>query len=591
MTESILSSFQRLRTAEPDRCLFTFVDDKGHDQATLTARQLGEAADRVVASLRSSGFQRGDRAILVYPPSLDFIEAFLGCLAAGVIPVPVYPPNPFKLKKDLATFSAIAANAGARGILTNSAYDRSRSAAAVTSFFSKDTPTWPDLPWQRTDRLRDPRGAIDWHTPTGPDEPAFLQYTSGSTATPKGVIMTHGNLAHEVAANAADLGLGADARGVFWVPQYHDLGLISVILSTIAGNSLTTLMSPMTFLQRPAVWFDVMSRVAATHTAAPNFAFELAVRKTTPEQRQRWDLSALRAIMSAAEPIRATTMDAFFAAFGGTGIDRDVFFPAYGLAEHTVSVSMGGKAVLHLDKSALEQGHVVPAAGGVPYVGCGRITKPDTTVRVVDPDTRRPREVGEVGEVWVDSPTKGAGYWGLPEQSRDTFRARLAGVDDQTEYLRTGDLGFFHDGELFITGRSKDLIIVRGRNLYPTDIEESVRDCHPLIRPGGLAAFAVDADDTEELVMFVESRQDKLTTAQVDEIIESVRRRLYEEHQIAPHAVVLGQAGTVKKTTSGKVRRLACRQAYLSGEAAAASTTIRIATQRTSAHVDVKEAS
>jgi acyl-CoA synthetase (AMP-forming)/AMP-acid ligase II len=578
--ETILSSFQTLRDTSPDRRIFTWVDERGRDESSLTAAELGEAADRTAAALRSWGFVPGDRAILVYPPSLEFIEAFLGCLAAGVIPVPVYPPNPFKLKKDLATFSAIAANAGARGILTNTAYDRSRSAGAVTSFFSKDTPSWPDLPWHRTDRLRDPRGAVDWHTPTGPDEPAFLQYTSGSTATPKGVIMTHGNLAHEVAANAADLGLGPEARGVFWVPQYHDLGLISVILSTIAGNSLTTLMSPMTFLQRPAVWFDVMARVRATHTAAPNFAFELAVRKTTPEQRQRWDLSSLRAIMSAAEPIRATTMDAFFEAFGGTGIDRDVFFPAYGLAEHTVSVSMGGKAVLRLDKSELEQGHVVPAAGGVPYVGCGRITKPDTTVRVVDPETRRPREVGEVGEVWVDSPTKGAGYWGLPEQSRDVFRARLAGVDDQTEYLRTGDLGFFHDGELFITGRSKDLIIVRGRNLYPTDIEESVRDCHPLIRPGGLAAFAVDAEDTEELVLFVESRQDKLTTAQVDEIVESVRRRLYEEHQIAPYAVVLGQAGTVKKTTSGKVRRLACRQSYLSGEAAAASTTIRIATQR-----------
>jgi acyl-CoA synthetase (AMP-forming)/AMP-acid ligase II len=592
VTEFILSSFLRLRANEPERRIFTFVDDKGHDETTLTVGQLGQAADRVAESLRGSGFVPGDRAILVYPPSPDFIEAFLGCLAAGVIPVPVYPPNPFKLKKDLATFTAIAANAGARGILTNSTYDRSRSAGAVTNFFSKDAPRWPSLPWHRTDRLRDAGGVV-WHQPAGPDEPAFLQYTSGSTATPKGVIITHGNLAHEVVSNAADLGLNAQTRGVFWVPQYHDLGLISVILSTIAGNSRTTLMSPLTFLQRPAVWFDVMSRVRATHTAAPNFAFELAVRKTTPEQRAGWDLSELRAIMSAAEPIRSTTMDAFFAAFAGTGIDRDAFFPAYGLAEHTVSVSMGGRAELRLDKAALENGRVQVSDGAhaVSHLGCGRITKPDARVRIVDPETRRPRGEGEVGEVWVDSPTKGLGYWGMEQETEQTFRARIAGEDDSTEYLRTGDLGFFHDGELFITGRCKDLIIVRGRNLYPTDVEESVRDCHPLVRPGGLAAFAMDAEGTEQLVLFVETRQDKLSTVQADEIVESVRRRLYEDHQLACYAVVLGRAGTVKKTTSGKVRRLACKQAFVSGETSNAPTTIRVAVQRTAGHVDVKEAS
>ena len=592
--ESITSLFQRLRETAPQRRILTYVDDNGDDQESLTVEELGEAADRVVTALRSWGYAPGDRAILVYPPSLDFVKAFLGCLAAGVIPVPVYPPNPFKLRKDLATFSKIAASAGVRGALTNSVYDRSRSLADVSNFFRTNAPRWPDLRWHRTDRLRPPAQPVTWYPVTCADQPAFLQYTSGSTAAPKGVVITHGNLAHEVAGNAVDLDLGPYTRSVVWVPQYHDLGLISVILSTIAGNSLTTLMSPLTFLQAPRVWFDVMSRVRATHTAAPNFAFELAVRKTTPQQRAGWDLSELRVVLSAAEPIRQSTMDAFFTAFAGTGLTRDAFFPAYGLAEHTVSVSMGGKAVLRLDKAALESGRVRQShdgRGAVSVVGCGRITKPETTVRIVDPATRQPCAAEEVGEVWVDSPSKGLGYWGMDAQTRETFQARILGEDDGREYLRTGDLGFFHDGELFITGRCKDLIIIRGRNLYPVDIEDAVRGCNPLIRPGGVAAFAADVDGTEQLVLFVETRQDKLSAAETDEIIESVRRRVYTECQIRPYAIVLGQVGTVRKTTSGKTRRLACRQAFMSGEVASAATTIRIAVRTTTNDVTTMEQS
>ncbi|MFD8496443.1 fatty acyl-AMP ligase [Amycolatopsis sp. NPDC059657] len=574
MTEHILASFQRLRAADPDRRLFTFVDEKGQTEASLTVRELGEAADRVVEALREWGFQPGDRAVLVYPPSLDFIGAFLGCLAAGVLPVPVYPPNPFKLKKDLATFTAIVDNCGARGVLTSSLYDRSRTAGTVTSFFSKDAPSWPSLGWYRTDKKKTVSGPVTWHEPDLGD-PVFLQYTSGSTSAPKGVILTHGNLAREVAANAADLALGPDTRGVFWVPQYHDLGLISVICSTIAGNGRSTLMSPMTFLQRPSVWFEVMSRVGATHTAAPNFAFELAVRKTTAAQRAAWNLGSLRVVMSAAEPIRPSTVDAFFTAFADTGLKRDAFYPAYGLAETSVSVSMGGRAALTVDKSSLEGGKVVLAPDGVTYLGCGRITKPGA-VRIVDPTTRVPCGDGEVGEVWVDSPTKGLGYWGM--DSDDTFHARAEG--DDGDYLRTGDLGFFHEGELFITGRLKDLIIVRGRNLYPADIEDCVRDVHPLVRPGGVAAFAVDDEQGEQLVLFVETRQEKVTAADVDGIVEAVRRQVYEDHQLACHAVVVGKAGTVRKTTSGKVRRLACKQAFVSGEINSSPATIRVSVQQ-----------
>lgn len=583
MNETVLSLFSRLRLTDPDRRMFTFVDERGNPENVLTARELGEAADRVVEALRGWGFLPGDRAVLVYPPSIDFIVALLGCMAAGVLPVAVYPPNPLKPKKDLATFTEIAANCQPRGILTNSGYDRARSAGAVKGFFSRDTAVWPQLPWYRTDRLPSVPGPVTWHQPDGPDSPAFLQYTSGSTSTPKGVIISHGNLEYEIKANAADLGLGPHARGVFWVPQYHDLGLISVILSVIAGTGETTLMSPLTFLQRPDVWFEVMSRVRATHTAAPNFAFELAVRKTTAQQRQSWDLSSLQVMMSAAEPIRASTMDKFFAAFEASGINRDAFYPAYGLAEHTVSVSMGGQTRLGLDPGALEAGKVVLDENGVQFISCGRITKSDAVVRIVDPSSRRLCAPYEVGEVWVDSPTKGLGYWGLPKETANTFRARLADEVDGREYLRTGDLGFFRDGELFITGRHKDMIIIRGRNLYPADIENSLRECHPLVRPGGLAAFATDDREGggERLVVFVETSPGRISGVEADEIVEAVRRTIYAEHQIACHTVVLGPAGTVRKTTSGKVRRLACRQAFLSGELANARVTIRVLTPQT----------
>ncbi len=571
-TISPVSVLSGLRDLADDMRLFTFVDDDGRDCDALSVRDLTTGAENVAQAIQAWGMKPGDRLVLVYPPSLDFITALVGCLVAGVVPVPVYPPDPFRLKRDIATFSAIVENSGARAALTNRAYYRARTMSSVSGAFSQRGPRWPQLPWYRTDRLRRiDKAPLAWHEPSGPDEPAILQYTSGSTAAPKGVIITHGNLVHEVTANARDLGLGQDARGVFWVPQYHDLGLISVIMSTIAGNSATHLMSPLTFLRRPSVWFDVMSRVGATHTAAPNFAFDLATRKTTRSQRSRWDLSALRVVMSAAEPIRPATMSSFYEAFAPTGLRADSFYPAYGLAEHTVSVSVGGRITLRLDKDAVEQGRVIPAdhdtgRSVVDYAGCGPVTKKDARVRIVDPETRRVAEPGRIGEIWVHSVTKALGYFGMEEETATTFRATLLDEDDPTEYLRTGDLGFFHDGELFVTGRLKDLIIIRGRNVYPLDVEDSVRGCHPLIRPGGVAAFAVPSEEGDRLAVFVEVTKKHLARFETAEIVSEVRTVVHSDHQLACHSVVVGKAGLVKKTTSGKVRRRACAQAFLSGD-------------------------
>ncbi|TWP50898.1 fatty acyl-AMP ligase [Lentzea tibetensis] len=562
-SNSLLSSFRVLCDREPARPMFTFVDDRGRDEETITVAGLADSAATIAASLRAWGFQPGDRAVLVYPPGPDFVRALVGCLLAGVVPVPVYPPNPVRLKQDLVGFNGIVESSEPHAVLTNSAYDRARTVGAVTGLFDRSKPSWPRLRWHRTDRCRPAGAPFEWHEPSSADEPALLQYTSGSTSAPKGVVITHGNLSQEVRTNATDLGLGDGTRGVFWVPQYHDLGLISVILSTLAGNGHTYVLSPLTFLQHPSVWFDVMSRVKATHTAAPNFAFDLAVRKTTPAQRAEWDLSALRVVMSAAEPIRAATVDAFYTAFGPTGLRRDSFYPAYGLAEHTVSVSMGGKLVLSLDPVALRAGNVKITENGTRLVGCGRMTKPDGRIRIVDPESLLPCGPDQVGEVWVSSGTKALGYHGLDEETRRAFHARVDG--DDTPYLRTGDLGFLHEGELFITGRHKDVIIVNGRNFYPEDIEDAVRDSHPGIRPGGLASFSVSGDDGERLVIFVECNEKKADDELRAEIADAVRRRLYTTHQLACDDVLVGRQGLVLKTTSGKVRRRACRQAYVEG--------------------------
>ncbi|MFG3296853.1 fatty acyl-AMP ligase [Streptomyces sp. NPDC048179] len=601
---SLLSALRDLHEMDPDRLLFTFVDDDGEDAETLRAGELAEAVDGTARSLRLWGLAPGDRAVLVYPPSLDFVKAFMGCLAAGVLPVPVYPPNPFRLTRDLAGFNAIVESSGAKAALTNALFDRTRRAASVGRLLGRSEHDWPRIPWYRTDRRPGRRSRTDcdpdsWYRPADPAETAFLQYTSGSTGTPKGVMVTHGNLVHEIAANVVDLRLNEDTRGVFWLPQYHDMGLINVILSTAIGNSTTHILSPLTFLQRPSIWLDVMSRVRATITSAPNFAYDLAVRKTTPEMRAGWDLSALEMAITAAEPIRTRTIRTFLDAFAVTKVRPDVFYGAYGLAENTASVTNRGQGVLRLDKQALARGDVVPAEENAPGLdrhvevhGCGFSSKPGDRIRIVDPETATPCPPTRVGEIWVRSSTTAAGYWGRPEATRELFHATVDGDDDPTEYLRTGDLGFLHEGQLFMTGRIKDLIIIRGRNVYPSDIEDSARECHPDIRPGGIVAFALGPDetfpgdvrgddDTERLVVLAETGRRRMDADLAAEICASVRKFVYADHHLSCHTVVLGRPGLVRKTTSGKVRRRVCKAALLSGEIDREPGTLLVSVQGT----------
>lgn len=582
----ILDLFAANLERDPDRPLFTYVDARGRDYSAHSAAALARRAAGVRRVLDEQGWTPGERAVLVYPPGPDFVVALVACLMAGVIPAAVLPPGPANGRGSERAFASAVRDCGARGVLTSTDYDNLRRLAVDSAAFPGFT--WPDVPWHCTDQAGEASGPPQrWYRPATAEEPAVLQYTSGSTSTPRGVVMTHANLLAEMVCNAADFRLGPDTVGVSWLPQYHDFGLVNAIISALSGNMRLYSLSPLDFVRRPALWFETMSRVGATLTASPNFGLELAVRKTTPAQRTGWDLSPLATLVCAAEPIRAATVDRFLTEFAAAGLRAECFCPTYGLAEATVSVSSWGRARVAVDAEEIARGRVVRVPNAAPdaqavrksavYIGCGAITKPGARVRIVDPQTRTPCPADRVGEIWVDSATKAAGYYDRPEESRDGLYAEVRGESDPHRYLRTGDLGFFAEGELFITGRRKDVIILRGRNHYAEDLEEVVRRCHPAIRPGGVAAFALeDPEDragAEGVAVMVEVASfEACDAAGAEGIAAAVRRNLALDHQLGGAIVVIVPPGTVPKTTSGKVRRHACKELYTAGELETAIT-------------------
>lgn len=556
----VLRGLFELYQSDPNRVLFSFVDEQGKDIETRTAAQLVQRIERLASYLNTGcGLSPGDTALLIYPPSMEFIEAFAACLLAGVIAAPVYPPNLAKPQNDLQRLNAVAASSGAKAMLTNRAYRWASRLTSAKELISGSTPRWPALPWYVTQGLGWFQSKIDYPHECQLDDVAILQFTSGSTSTPKGVRLTHRNLIHQLNLNAELLGIETDSRLVMWVPQYHDLGLISGIMAVLRGRGSLWFMSPLSFLKRPRIWFDTIHRVRGTHTASPNFGYELASKKTNPEMRSQWDLTSVRIFMNAAEPIIALTMDKFIEDFAVTGLSSSAFCPAYGMAEHTVGVTLGGKKRLKIDRQTLvsKQFARIETAGDLELVGCGS-PRSGVNVKVVAPKTGEVLSDRYVGEIWVQSDSVADGYQGLAELSHKTFKAILA--NEPGYWMRTGDLGFFHENELFITGRQKDLIIIRGRNMHPEDIEESIRRVHPGVRSGGVVSFSVPGNATEELVVLAEVNDP--TASNLDEIVLAIKRRLSEVWQIQSN-VALVNARSLKKTTSGKIQRAACRQAWI----------------------------
>uniref|UniRef100_UPI001F27A166 fatty acyl-AMP ligase n=1 Tax=Calothrix rhizosoleniae TaxID=888997 RepID=UPI001F27A166 len=464
---------------QADNIAFTFLANGETEEASLTYQELDKKARAIAAVLQSMKVS-GERALLLYQPGLEFIAAFFGCLYAGVIAVPVYPPRRNHHSNRL---QAIVSDAQATIALTT---------ASVFSNIEKTLKSEPELAILRcitTDEI-DHNKANGWQPPyIENDTLAFLQYTSGSTGTPKGVMVSHGNLMHNSQIIYQCFGHTAKSQGVIWLPLYHDMGLIGGILQPLYGSFPVTLMSPTAFVKKPYRWLQAISHYQATTSGGPNFAYDLCVRQITPEQRATLDLSSWDVAFTGAEPIRAQTLERFATTFADCGFRREAFYPCYGMAETTLIVSGGVKAeppiIHHVNGSELEQKRVMETTGqqegDKAVVGCGK-TWLDHKIVIVDPKSLTPCPSGKVGEIWVSGSSVASGYWNQPEQTQQTFYNYLADTDERP-FLRTGDLGFLHNGELFVTSRLKDLIIISGRNHSPQDIEYTVEQCHHALRP------------------------------------------------------------------------------------------------------------
>jgi len=394
-----------------------------------------------------------------------------------------------------------------------------------------------------------------------------LQYTSGSTGQPKGVMVSHGNLLHNSARICQFFGHSEVSRGVSWLPPYHDMGLVGGIIQPLYVGVPTALMPPVAFLQKPLRWLRMISQYGATNSGGPNFAYDLCVQKTTPEQRAQLDLSHWQVAFSGAEPVRPETLQRFADTFASVGFRPEAFYPCYGMAETTLMVT-GGEVeavprVDYLNEHALRHHQVVSEAeaDGQAVVSCGRSSS-DQGLLIVDPDTGIPCADEEVGEIWVGvSGSLAKGYWRQPDQTHETFQAQTAA--GQGPFLRTGDLGFLREGELFVTGRRKELIIIRGRNYYPKDIETTVETAHKALRPGAGAAFAVTVEGQERLVVVQEVKRTYLRNLDGDAIVDQVRAAIAEQHDLQLYALQLIKTGSIPKTSSGKIQRLQCRSGYL----------------------------
>ncbi|HYP25135.1 MAG TPA: MupA/Atu3671 family FMN-dependent luciferase-like monooxygenase [Blastocatellia bacterium] len=547
----------RLRASgDPDRLAYTFLVDGEAQEVALTYGELDRQARLIGASLRQRG-AHGERVLLLYPPGLDFIAAFFGCLYAGAVAVPAYPP---RLNRNLDRLQAIVADAQSKIALTTA------STIARLRSLQPQAPELQALSWMTNeDALEGAEG--DWREPEiSGDSLAFLQYTSGSTGTPKGVMASHRNLLHNSSLLRYAFDYTPESRCVSWLPLYHDMGLIGGVLQPLYGGFPCTLMAPASFLQKPVRWLQAITNYKATISGGPDFAYNLCARKITPEQQAGLDLSSWIVAFNGAEPIRADTIERFSNAFEACGFRRQYFFPCYGLAEATLIVSgssVGAQPrVKRVDAAALENNLVVSdfadEGRGRSLVGCGRVL-PDEKVVIVNPSTGEESLPGQVGEVWVAGPSVAQGYWNRPEETARTFNARISNTGEGP-FMRTGDLGFLDEGELFVTGRLKDLIIIRGVNHYPQDLESSVERCHPALRAAGGAAFSIEYGQEEKLVIVHEVDHHRLDP---EPVIASIREAVSAEHEMQVFAVALIQTGSLPKTSSGKVQRYAARAAYL----------------------------
>lgn len=548
-TESYGALLARRAEELVDEPVFTFLNHDDGAEETLSFSQLHRRAQDIAALLLET-IPVGGRALLLFPPGLDYICALYGCFQAGIVGVSAPPPQPKRLHRTLPRLTAIAADAEIDAVLTA---DFIREAAKA---FFEEGPL-AEVQWIATDTAPE-GGEVEVARPSLTDM-AFLQYTSGSTRAPRGVMLSHENLL----SNSSLIGRTFDhlpdgvKKGLIWLPPYHDMGLIGGVLQPVHVGGPCILMSPLAVIKRPARWLEAMSRYKATTSGGPNFAYDLCVRRIDAETCERLDLSSWEIAFNGAEPIRAETIEAFSEKFGPAGFDRKAFLAAYGLAEATLIVTGSEKGreptLLEADARALEDGVVRPATGEGPskvLVGCGSSFESDR-LAVVDTDTGRRCADGEVGEIWFAGPGVAAGYWRNPDETADAFGASLAD-DPDTPYLRTGDLGAMFDDELYVVGRIKELIILNGRNIHPHDIEFSAEEASPRLRGHCSAAFEMEVEGELRIGILLEVSPGE---EDYEQIMAAVRKRVVNDLDLPLHWIGLCGPGTVPKTTSGKIQR------------------------------------
>jgi acyl-CoA synthetase (AMP-forming)/AMP-acid ligase II/acyl carrier protein len=620
----LLDQLEENAAKHPNKTVFSFLSpglNGGRISASLTYAELQQqTTDLAQRLLSQGGLSKGDRALLVYPPSLEYSVAFLACLQAGIVAVPVFPPHPSR-KDTLKMFGTITASCQARFALTNQEYNHLKKLSSVKDAvlkFQNTAAQWPDhLTWIVTDHDHNSKSeknnnnseknkkkaSAKLPTKLQSTDLAFLQYTSGSTSEPKGVMITHGNLAHNLTIITQELQAKDDTIVVSWLPQYHDMGLIGSYLGVLYCGGCGYYMSPLSFLQRPMMWIEAVSKYQATHLQAPNFAFKLTARKFQASSeyvhRPLLQLSSVRHIINAAEPVDAEAITKFHDAFAPFGLSPNVMFPTYGLAEHTVFVCSGGQQIIKVQKEMLQTKGIVKVvvdddttpnmhdhdddeSSLSTLVGCGFPPRQQQVdVRIVDRETCQEVPAGKVGEIWVNSPSKAAGYFGKPDETKEDFHATITIVSSgnvdhhkssSATYLRTGDLGFFYNDELFICGRIKDLIIVGGRNYYPQDLEATAEAVSSdLLRPGCSAAFTIDSTHQggEQVALVMELREVPSSKAEITKLCEplanQVRSAINQEHSLGITQLLFLKTKTVPKTSSGKIARAWCRKGYLAG--------------------------
>ncbi|MDF5752448.1 fatty acyl-AMP ligase [Spongiactinospora sp. TRM90649] len=553
-----------LRAAENGSSVaYRFLPDGENESHALTFAEL-ERGVRGLAARLARHTSPGDRAIILAPDADAFIRAFLACQYAGVIAVPVYPPMPFETRRNSDTLRAITRDCAPTTVIYAAPEEYRELILARTPELA--APYWLDA----TEPGDDGDGFEP--VPVSPDDLSFLQYTSGSTALPKGVMISHRALMHQEELLRQVGRFSTDSVVVSWLPLFHDMGLIGNVLAALYNGCQAVLMPPPAFVQRPVRWLRAISRYRATISGGPNFAYELSVRRIPPEDRAGLDLSSLVLAFNGAEPVRAATLDAFTHAYRPYGLGEQVLYPCYGLAELTLMATGSpigtGSVVRSIRLDALQEGRLVHG-GDHRAVGSGRAMEGHRKLAIVDPETSLRLPEGRVGEIWVAGPDMADGYWNRPQESEQTFGARIADTGEGP-FLRTGDLGVLDDGELFVVGRLKDLVIVGGRNHYPQDIEATVESAHPLVRRGCVVAFGSTAQGAERLVVVAEIKPVS-TAGELTAIRRALGSAVAAAHGAQVGELLLTEAGTIPKTSSGKLQRRACAAAWERGELTPAS--------------------